>query len=165
MPTEPKLFGTGNTAAGALDGTETLSVVRSGALVDTTTQAIADLGGGGGGAPVDLIVALGDETTAITTGAAKVTIRAPRAITLSKIKASLSTAGSGSSAFDVNKNGVSLFSTPLTIDASEKTSETAATAAVLATTAIAADDEITFDIDTAGASAAGAKITLVGVAA
>lgn len=216
-------YGTGNTAAGALTGTETLSVVRAGALVDTTTQAIADLGGGGGGTnatnlattvaastvtvtsdtgtdavipaatatdagvmsaadrvkldgiaagaqvnvapPVDIIIALGDETTAITTGTAKVTIRAPRAMTLTKIKASLSTAGSDLSAFDVNKNGVSLFTTTVTIDASEKTSETAATAAVLATTAIAADDELTFDIDTAGAAAAGAKITLVGVAA
>lgn len=112
----------------------------------------------------DWIIALGDETTAITTGTAKVTVRAPRAMTLSKVKASLSTAGTGSSAFDVNKNGTSIFSTTLTIDASEKTSETAATPAVLSTTAIAADDELTFDIDTAGASAAGAKITLVATA-
>lgn len=114
--------------------------------------------------PYDWIIALGDETTAITTGTAKVTVRAPRAMTLTKIKASLSTAGSGSSAFDVNKNGTSVFSTALTIDATEKTSETAATPAVLSTTSIAADDELTFDIDTAGSSAAGAKITLVAAA-
>jgi hypothetical protein len=112
--------------------------------------------------PYDWIIALGDESTAITTGAAKVTVRAPRAMTLTKVKASLTTAGSTSSAFDVNLNGTSVFSTTLTIDASEKTSETAATAAVLSTTAISADDELTFDIDTAGTSAAGAKITLVG---
>ena len=110
----------------------------------------------------DWIIALGDETTALTTGTAKVTIRAPRAMTLSKIKASLTTASSsGAPAFDVKKNGTSLFSTALTIDATEKTSETAATAAVLATTTIAADDELTFDITAAGTAAAGAKITLV----
>jgi len=111
----------------------------------------------------DFIVAISDETTAITTGTAKVTFRASRAMTISKIKASLSTASSsGLPTFDVKKNGVSMFSTTLTIDASEKTSETAATAAVLSTTAIAADDEITIDITTAGTGAKGAKITFVG---
>lgn len=88
-------------------------------------------------------------------------MRAPRAMTITKIKASLTTAGSTSSAFDVKKNGTSVFSTTLTIDATEKTSETAATPAVLSTTAVAADDELTFDIGTAGTGAAGAKITLV----
>jgi hypothetical protein len=114
--------------------------------------------------PSDIIVALGDETTAIATGTAKVTVRAPRAMTLSKIKASLSTAStSGIPEFDVKKNGTSLFSTRVTIDANEKTSETAATAAALASTSIAADDELTFDIVTAGTGAKGAKITLVAV--
>lgn len=115
--------------------------------------------------PSDIIVALGDETTAITTGTAKVTIRAPRAMTLSKVKVSLSTASSsGLPQFDVKKNGVSIFSTKPTIDATEKTTETAATPAVLSTTAIAADDELTFDIVAAGTGAAGAKITLVATA-
>jgi hypothetical protein len=50
------------------------------------------------------------------------------------------------------------------IDVSEKTTETAATAAVLSTTAIAADDELTFDIVAAGTGATGAKITLVATA-
>src|SRR5262245_1098004 len=35
-------------AAGALDGTEKVEVVKAGVNVQTTTQAIADLGGGGG---------------------------------------------------------------------------------------------------------------------
>lgn len=119
----------------------------------------------GGVGPYDIIVALGDETTAIATGTAMVTIRAPRAMTLTKVKASLSTASSsGLPTFDVKKNGTSIFSTTLTIDATEKTSETAATAAVLSTTAIAADDELTFDISTAGTGATGAKIVLVGTA-
>jgi hypothetical protein len=109
----------------------------------------------------DWIIALGDETTEIVTGASVVTIRAPRAMTLTKVKASLSGSGSTGSTFDVNLNGTSIFSTTLTIDASEKTSETASTAAVLSTTSIATDDELTFDIDTAGTGATGAKITLV----
>jgi hypothetical protein len=115
--------------------------------------------------PSDIIVALGDETTAITTGTAKVTIRAPRAMTLTKVKVSLTTASSsGLPQFDVKKNGTSIFSTKPTIDATEKTTETAATPAVFtggSTIAIAADDELTFDIVAAGTGAAGAKVTLV----
>lgn len=113
--------------------------------------------------PVSFGIAISDETTALTTGTAKATMRAPFAMTVTKIKASLTTvSSSGIPTFDVNKNGVSMFSTTLTIDANEKTSESAATPAVLATTAIAADDELTFDIDVAGTGAAGAKIYIIG---
>ena len=109
-----------------------------------------------------MTVALSDEATAITTGTAKVTFRAPFAMTLYQIpRASLSTAStSGNPAIDINKNGVSILSTTLTIDANEKTSVTAATAAVLSTTSIADDDEISMDIDTAGTGAKGLKVTL-----
>ena len=129
--------------------------VRSGAATSGAVGSVADL-----------IVALGDETTSITVGAGKVTIRAPRAMTLSKVKASVSTAStSGLPEFDVKKNGTSIFSIRPTIDATEKSTETAATAAVLSTTAIGADDELAFDIVAAGTGAKGAKITLVGTAA
>lgn len=144
-----------------LAGTELLELqTAAGASAKATVQDVANLALAA--KAYDWIIALGDETTAITAGTAKVTIRAPRAMTLSKVKASLTMAGTGTSTFDVKLNGASVFSTTLTIDASEKTSETATTAAVLSTTAIAADDELTFDIVTAGGSAAGAKITLVG---
>lgn len=110
----------------------------------------------------DLVVAISDETTAITTGVAKVSIRAPRAFTITGAKASLATASSsGLPAFDINKNAVSIFSTTITIDATELTSVTAVTPAVITTTAVAADDLITFDIDAAGTGAKGAKITLL----
>lgn len=122
------------------------------------------LRGAAGAAIADLIISLGDETTAITTGT-KVTIRAPRAMTLSAVKASLTTASSsGLPQFDVKKNGTTIFSTKPTIDVSEKTTATAATASVLSTTAIAADDELTFDVVAAGTGASGAKITLVATA-
>lgn len=160
-PTAFKKIGDLAAADTPLVGTELFEIqTAAGTSRKATAQNIADMTS----KAYDWIIALGDETTAITTGVAKVTIRAPRALTLSKIKASLSTAGTGGSTFDVKRNGVSLFSTTLTIDASEKTSETAAIAAVLSTTAIGADDELTFDIDTAGTNAAGAKVTLVATA-
>lgn len=109
-----------------------------------------------------MTIAVSDESTAITTGTAKVTFRAPFAMTLYQIpRASLSTASSsGNPAIDINVGGSSIFTTTLTIDATEKTSTTAATAAVLGTTSIADDAEITIDIDTAGTGAKGLKVIL-----
>lgn len=113
--------------------------------------------------PYDIVVAISDESTAITTGTAKVTIRAPRAMTLSTVLASLNTvSSSGTPTFDINVNGATILSTKLTIDVSEKTSTTAAVPVVISNTAIAFDDEITFDIDVAGTGAKGAKIVLKG---
>jgi hypothetical protein len=118
--------------------------------------------GPAGSGSMAIPIACSDETTAITAGTAKVTFRMPYAMTLTKVKASLTTAStSGLVTVDVNKNGTSLFSTLLTIDANEKTSATAATAAVLATTALADDDEITIDIDVAGTGSKGLKVYLV----
>jgi hypothetical protein len=108
-------------------------------------------------------VAVSDETTAITTGVAKTTFRMPFALTLSEMRASLSTASSsGIPTIDVNEGGVSIFSTRLTIDAGEKTSTTAAAAAVISDTALADDAEITIDIDVAGTGARGLKVTFLG---
>ena len=113
--------------------------------------------------PESLVVAVSDEATAITTGAGKVSFRMPFALTLSEVRASLSTASSsGIVQVDLNDGGSSIFSTPLTIDATEKTSETAATAAVLSDAALADDAEITIDIDSAGTGAKGLKVTLLG---
>ncbi len=113
-----------------------------------------------------LIIAVGDETTAITTGTAKVTFRMPWAMTLSAVRASLTTASSsGNPTVDINEGGTSILSTKLTIDSGEKTSTTAATPAVISDTALADDAEITIDIDTAGTGAAGLKVTLIGTRA
>lgn len=116
------------------------------------------------GGVLALPITVGDETTTITTGTAKYTFRMPFAMTLSSVKGSLVTASSsgGPFAFDVNKGGVSIFSTTPTIDDTEKTTATAATPSVLSTTALADDDEITIDVDTAGTSAAGLKVYLIG---
>lgn len=110
-----------------------------------------------------LIVALGDETTAISTGTGVVTFRMPYAMKLSAVRASLVTASSsGLVTVDINEGGVSILSTEITIDQSETTSTTAATAAVISDADLADDAEITFDIDTAGTGAAGLKVTLIG---
>ena len=120
-----------------------------------------------------LMFGVSDESTALTTGTAKLTFRMPYAMTLNAgvlgIKASLTTAGStsGVTTIDVNEGGSTILSTKLTIDQGEKTSTTAATAPVISDTALAADAEITVDIDglSGGASEAGLKITLIGIPA
>jgi hypothetical protein len=114
---------------------------------------------------VAIPVAVGDETTDHTTGTAKVTFRMPFAFTLSAVRASLTTAPTGSSlVVDINEDGVSILSTKLSIDATEKTSVTAATPAVISDSALADDAEITIDIDQIGSTVAGAglKVYLIG---
>jgi hypothetical protein len=115
--------------------------------------------------PVVIQLAASDETTALTTGTAKVTFRMPHAMTLTSVRASLTTAQASGSIFtvDINESGASILSTKLTIDNTEKTSTTAATPAVISDTALADDAEITIDIDQIGnGSATGLKITLIG---
>lgn len=104
--------------------------------------------------------ALGDESTANTTGT-KVTWRAPFAMTIKDVRASLTTSSSsGLPTFNILEGGVTIFSTKLTIDANELTSTTAATPYVLSDTALADDASITFAIDVAGTASAGAKVKL-----
>lgn len=108
-------------------------------------------------------IAVGDETTAITTGTSKVTFRMPYAFTILEVRASLNTASSsGIPTVDINEGGTSILSTKLTIDANEKTSTTAATAAVISDSTLADDAEMTIDIDVAGTGAKGLKVVLIG---
>ena len=115
--------------------------------------------------PFELVAACSDETTPITTGTTKVTFRMPCAVNLTSVRASLTTAQTSGSTFtvDINSGGTSILSTKLTIDNTEKTSTTAATPAVLSSTLISDDTEITVDVDTVGSgTATGLKITLIG---
>lgn len=128
-----------------------------------TVQDIADLAAGGSTPTESIIVAVGDETTAITAGAAKVTFRMPYAFTLTAVRASLNvSSSSGTPTVDINEAGASILSTKLTIDVGEETSTTAAAAAVISDAALADDAEITIDIDAAGTGAAGLKVYLIG---
>ena len=118
--------------------------------------------------PTEIQLAASDETTALTTGTAKVTFRMPYAMTLTAIRASLSTAQASGTIFtvDVNQGGSSIISTKITIDNTEKTSTTAAAPPVISTSALTDDAEITIDIDQIGdGTAAGLKITLIGTRA
>jgi hypothetical protein len=115
--------------------------------------------------PFELVVAASDETTALTAGTAKITFRMPRAVTLTAVRASLTTAQASGSIFtvDINEAGTSILSTKLTIDNTEKTSTTAATPPVISDANLADDAEMTIDIDQIGnGTATGLKVMLIG---
>ena len=117
------------------------------------------------GLPEAIQLAASDETTALTTGTGKVTFRMPFAMTLTAVRASLTTAQASGSIFtvDINQSGSSVLGTKLTIDNTEKTSVTSATAATITTSLLTDDAEITIDIDQIGnGTATGLKITLIG---
>lgn len=109
-------------------------------------------------------VVCSDETTALTTGASKATLRIVGARTLTAVRASLSTAQTSGATFtvDVNKNGTTVLSTKLTIDNAEKTSTTATVPAVISVSSFQDDDEISIDIDAVGdGTAKGLKVSLL----
>jgi len=113
-----------------------------------------------------LIISASDEATALTAGTSKTVFRMPYAYTLTAVRASLTTAGTGSNlvTIDINEAGSTILSTKITLDASEKTSVTAATQPVISDTSLADDAEITIDIDQidSGGVSAGLKVYLIG---
>jgi hypothetical protein len=113
-----------------------------------------------------LMTAVSDEVSDLTTGITKVTFRMPYAFYLQEVRANVITAPTGANIqVDINESGVSILSTVLSIDATEKTSTTATTAAVISDNSLADDAEITIDIDQVGSTVAGVglKITFLGV--
>ena len=112
-----------------------------------------------------LIIACSDESTALTTGTAKVTFRMPYAFSVAEIRASLTTAQTSGSIFtvDLKKGGASVFARTLTIDNTEKSSTTAASPAVISSFSLPDDSEMTVDIVQVGdGTAKGLKVTLIG---
>ena len=168
------------TAAGALMDSEVtnLAAVKAfdpaayatatqGALADTATQP-ADLANYVAKAtfPSSLSIALSDMTTQITTGATKAYWVNPydTTLTITKVKATLATAGSGATVVDINEGagaGTTILSTKITIDASGTDSDAAGIPPVVSDSSIAADGRLTFDIDTAGTSAAGLMVHIM----
>ncbi len=115
------------------------------------------------------IVACSDETSDLVAGTGKSAIRMPYAFTLKSVRAMVNTAPTGATIIvDINASGATILDTKLTIDATEKTSTTAATAFAFTGSALTLsldDDElIEFDLDQIGSSVAGAglKVTLIG---
>ena len=113
-----------------------------------------------------IIVAVSDETTALTTGTSKVTFRMPYKFKLTEVRASLTGAGStsGTTTIDINATASSILLPKLTIDYGAKTSTTATIPATITTSTLNDDEEITIDIDavTGGANETGLKIYLIG---
>lgn len=136
------------------------SITTSAGITNLSTAPFAGNGSALTNLPGVYEFALSDESTAITTGT-KLTWRAPFAMTITGVRASLTLDSSGGiPTVDIHESGTTIFSTKLTIDAGEKTSTTAAAAAVISDTAIADDAEITFDVDVAGTGAAGLKVRI-----
>ena len=115
--------------------------------------------------PAIIQVACSDETTALTAGTAKVTFRMPKAMTVTAVRGSLTTAQTSGSIFtvDINDGVSSILSTKITIVNGEKTSVTAAIPPVISDSALADDASITVDIDQIGdGTAKGLKVSLIG---
>ena len=112
------------------------------------------------------MVMCSDETTNLTTGAAKRTFLMPFSMRVTEVLASLTTVATGATllAVDINKNGVSILSTVITIDASEFDSSTAATPAVISNQNLTKYSTITVDIDAVGNTTPGKglKVYLIG---
>lgn len=101
----------------------------------------------------------------VATGTDLTFVSIDEAITITSVYASVKTAGTTSViTYDINLDDgtpASILSTKLTIDATERFSSTAATAAVISDTTIPADSFLTFDCDTADSGDTGADGTIV----
>lgn len=141
------------------------STAGTGAVEEHTLPTGFDLSSGALRAPAEIGLACSDETTALTTGASKLTFRMPYAMTLTAVRLSVTTAPTGSALIvDVNEAGVSVFSTNPRIDAGSTTSVGSGTPAVISDVSLADNALITIDIDQIGATVAGAglKVWLIG---
>jgi hypothetical protein len=106
-----------------------------------------------------IVIPVGDESTALTTGTNKVRFRLPFAATLLAVRANVNTAPTGSTLIvDVNEAGTSVLGTKLSIDATETSSTTAASAATITDSNLADDAEVSIDIDQIGSTVAGAGL-------
>jgi len=130
----------------------------------------------------EYIYDVGDETTDLTTGENKKIIRIPVDMNLSEVRASVSSAPTGSEIIvDVGRvnpssssssssssseviQSTSIFSTKITIDEGDRTSTIASVPAVISDSTIEEDDEFAIHIDQVGALNAGAglKLTFIG---
>ena len=116
--------------------------------------------------PEVITLVCSDETSDLEVLADVITYTMPFAMTLTAIFAVVTTAPTGASLIvDVNDGGSTIMTTnKLEIEATEKSTETAATAPTLTDTALADRAVITVDIDQIGSTVAGAglKVYLIG---
>jgi hypothetical protein len=173
VPVGPKQYVVSNNTTGAF--TITVKTAGTGVIVpqgesrvvvaDGTNVVAVSAAASSVNPTESMIIAVGDETTAITAGTGTVTFRMPYAFTVTAVRGSLKTAQTSGSIFtvDVNEAGTTILSTKLTIDNTEKTTVTAATPLVISDTSLADDAEITVDVDQIGdGTAVGLKVVLIG---
>jgi len=171
--TPSKITGT----AATLSGVETLTnktlvapalgTPSSGVLTNCTGLPLAGLATS---AKIEsFIIALSDETTVL--GAASTTVplatfRMPYAFTVTAVRATLRTAGTGAALItvDIHEAGTTILSTKITIDATEVTSTTAATPPVISDSALADDVliELFLDVRDSNNLATGLKVEIIG---
>lgn len=109
----------------------------------------------------DWSFAVSDETSLLSGSTSAFTAYAPFGMEIQNVYASLNASGSTSSKFDINKNGTTILSTVITVDANEFHSSDAATPPVITGGTISQFDKLTIDIDQAGTGSKGAKIYIV----
>lgn len=107
--------------------------------------------------PVTIAFACSDENTQLSASTDIATFYMPHSLNVTNIKASLNISGSTSSSLDIRKNGTTVFDAPMIISASAYTASR-----VPITSSFASDDRIAVDLNTAGTSAAGLKIYILG---
>ena len=160
---------TGNAATVTTNANLTGDVTSSGNAT-TIASGSVDIGMVSVAAKTEMIaIALGDESTvlsAASTSVPVVTYHMPYAFTLTNVKVGCTVAGTGAALLtvDVHEAGTTVLSTKVTVDASEKTSGTAATAMVISDSALAADSliEVFVDLIDTDNVAAGVKVYLIG---
>jgi len=111
------------------------------------------------------VVACSDEDSDLETGDDKAQIRLPFQFELTSISANVNTAPTGSTiSIQVQEDGSDILSTPITIDISETTSESAAAPPVISDSTLASNSIISIDLDQIGSSTAGTglKVNLIG---
>lgn len=109
-------------------------------------------------------VACSDEVTPIAATGIVVTFRMAFAMTVTEMRASLTTGTTGSFTVDVLESGASIFSTLLTFDASATTTVGAAVPPVISDPSLADDAEMEIEITNIGGGAAtGLKVTFIGI--
>jgi hypothetical protein len=89
----------------------------------------------------------------------------PFAFTVTEVRASVNTAPTGAAiSVQIQESGSDILSTPITIDVSETTSETAATPPVISDSSLADNAIIAIDLDAVGSTVAGTglKIAIIG---
>lgn len=147
-----------NTPAGDIAATNV-----QGAINELDSEKLAP-----GGIKTVFAFGWGWDSTKLSTGTARWSGRVPMpdGMTVTGVSCNLVTAATGSAVqIDINASGSSILSTPITIDATELTSQTAATPPVISHTGLDFDELVTMDIDQIGATTPGEglKCLVIGV--